>query len=301
MNYKKSCYLKWEYWNNAFNYRKRKNKELFIPELISLKVNNLEELKNIFKLEKIKLWNKIVFEDYDFNDKLQSCYWLKNFYEIEIDINSESNIKTNLNIKILNKTKKIYLFDNHNHAYYFWYLARNKKLIQDNSILFHIDEHADTRDPILDNNYLNYEKPWLNKDILNIKTTKYLLKPESLNLDNIYKYTNYYLNVWNYIIPAEREWLVSKTIQIKTEFALREYLGWKYTKYLSPNKSIILNLDLDFFQPDLDFIDYDFKKEVILDLMNKADIITVATSPFFIDQDLAIKVFKDIVQSFYKS
>jgi hypothetical protein len=51
---------------------------------------------------------------------------------------------------------------------------------------------------------------------------------------------------------------------------------------------------LDFFQPDLDFIDYDLKKKVVLDIAKKASIITVATSPFFINQSLAIKVFKDL-------
>jgi hypothetical protein len=57
---------------------------------------------------------------------------------------------------------------------------------------------------------------------------------------------------------------------------------------------VVLNLDLDFFQPDLDYIDYELKKKVILDIAKKADIITVSTSPFFIDQNLAVKVFKDI-------
>jgi hypothetical protein len=60
------------------------------------------------------------------------------------------------------------------------------------------------------------------------------------------------------------------------------------------DEGIILNLDLDFFQPDLDFIDYDLKKKVVLDAASKAKVITVATSPFFIDQELAVKVFKDI-------
>jgi hypothetical protein len=36
------------------------------------------------------------------------------------------------------------------------------------------------------------------------------------------------------------------------------------------------------------------KKKVILDIAEKASIITVSSSPFFIDQKLAIKVFKDI-------
>jgi hypothetical protein len=53
-------------------------------------------------------------------------------------------------------------------------------------------------------------------------------------------------------------------------------------------------LDLDFFQRELDFIDYDLKKKVILDIAKKASVITISTSPFFIDQELAIKVFKDL-------
>ncbi|MDR0771974.1 MAG: hypothetical protein LBF15_02780 [Candidatus Peribacteria bacterium] len=57
---------------------------------------------------------------------------------------------------------------------------------------------------------------------------------------------------------------------------------------------IILNLDLDFFEPNLDYIDYDLKKKFILEVADKADLITVATSPFFINQELALKVFKDI-------
>jgi hypothetical protein len=60
------------------------------------------------------------------------------------------------------------------------------------------------------------------------------------------------------------------------------------------NNQKILNLDLDFFQPDLDFIDYDLKKQVILDIAKKVDVITIASSPFFIDQKLALKVLKDI-------
>jgi hypothetical protein len=71
---------------------------------------------------------------------------------------------------------------------------------------------------------------------------------------------------------------------------LEDYLN---NKEINKN-NIILNLDLDFFQPDLDFIDYELKKKVILDIAKKASIITVSTSPFFIEQNLAIRVFKDL-------
>ena len=37
-----------------------------------------------------------------------------------------------------------------------------------------------------------------------------------------------------------------------------------------------------------------WEKKVVLDAASKASVITIATSPFFINQELAIKVFKDI-------
>jgi hypothetical protein len=55
-----------------------------------------------------------------------------------------------------------------------------------------------------------------------------------------------------------------------------------------------LNLDLDFFEPELDFIDYELKKKVIVDIASKSSFITVSTSPFFINQELALKVFFDL-------
>ena len=204
--YKNSFYIKNPVWNNAFSFDKRLNKELYVANLI--KVNNLEE---------IKLWEKVVFEDFNFSWKLEPCMWLNNFYEIEWN------------------NKKIYLFDNHNHAYYFWYLARDLKIIWDNNILYHIDEHSDMRDP-----------------------KKYLLKPESLDLEKVFDYTNNFLNVGNYIIPAIKEWIINEVIQIRNESNLLEYFcNERLQSFITNKKNIILNLDLDFFQPDLDFIDYE--------------------------------------------
>lgn len=236
--YKKPFYIKEELWNNAFSFNKRKNREIYVPSLIKANISD------------IKLWNKIVFEDFWFDDKLLSCTWLSNFYEIDWN------------------WKKIFMIDNHNHAYYFWYLARSKWLISDNNVLFHVDEHSDMRDP-----------------------GNYLLKPNSNELNNVFNYTNYEINVWNYIIPAIKEWIISKVIQIRNEENLISYIN---NNKITNNKNIILNLDLDFFQPDLDFIPYELKKKVVLDIAKNAKVITVATSPFFINQELALKVFKDI-------
>ena len=231
--YKEWFYLTNPVWNNAFSYKERDNKKIYVPQLVN------------WIIDDIQLWDQIVFEDYDFNDKLSSCYGLKNFY------------------KLWWEGKDMYLFDNHNHAYYFWYLARSEWVIWDHNTLIHIDEHADTRDS------------W-----------EYLYKPDSYDLEKVFQFTNYTLNVGNYIIPAQKEGIIRDVIQIRNQTNLEDYrdlrfdLGW----------DIILNLDLDFFQPDLEFIDYDLKKKVVLDAAKKAKVITVATSPFFIDQQLAIKV-----------
>lgn len=226
--------------NNAFSFEQRKNKKLWVPKLIEAEIWDIE------------LWDEVVFEDFGFDDQLSTNTGLKNFYKISW------------------QGKDIYLFDNHNHAYYFWYLARNQNIIWDDNTLIHIDEHADTRDP-----------------------GEYLMKPDSQDLQKVFHYTNYVYNVWNYIIPAQKEGLISRTIQVRNTYNLEEYLDLRSTL----GENIILNLDLDFFQPDLDFIDYDLKKKVVLDAAKKAKIITVATSPFFINQDLAIKVFKDIFEN----
>ena len=237
--YKKSFYITQAVWNNAFSFNKRENKKLYVPAL--KKINNFDD---------IKLWKEVVFEDFDFDWNLSTNTGLENFYELDWE------------------WTKIYLFDNHNHALYFWYLARDKWLVGDNNLLYHVDEHSDMRDP------------W-----------EYILKPESKDMQKVFNYTNFWeVNVGNYIIPAQKEWLIWDIVQIRNEENLLSYLNDKDKK----QSNIILNLDLDFFQPDLDFIDYELKKNIILDIAKKASMITVATSPFFIDQNLALKVFRDL-------
>jgi hypothetical protein len=72
---------------------------------------------------------------------MQTCYGLENLYEYNSLLNP-------LAFQGEGATKpKIYLVDNHNHVMYFWYLARQQGIITDDSLLYHIDEHADTRDP----------------------------------------------------------------------------------------------------------------------------------------------------------
>ena len=61
--------------NNAFSFTKRKNNKLYVPKL-----------KNIESFDEVELLGenteKITFEDYDFDNVLQTCYGLKNLYDL---------------------------------------------------------------------------------------------------------------------------------------------------------------------------------------------------------------------------
>lgn len=241
--YNKWFFIESPVWNNEFSFDKRQNKKLFVPEIIEAK--SFDEIKFQDDLE------KIAFEDFDFDDKLSTNYWLKNFYRFQM------------------WWKEVVLFDNHNHAFYFWYEARSRKIIWDKNILIHIDQHADTRD-----------------------NDKIISKSDSKNLEKVFDFTNFVLNVWDYIIPAQKEGIIENIVQIRNTKNLEDYLQNFSNK--KNNSKIILNLDLDFFASELDFIDFELKKKVILDVFEKASYVTVCTSPFFVDQRLAVEKFKEI-------
>ena len=241
--YNKWFFIESPVWNNEFSFDKRQNKKLFVPEIIEAK--SFDEIKFQDDLE------KIAFEDFDFDDKLSTNYWLKNFYRFQM------------------WWKEVVLFDNHNHAFYFWYEARSKKIIWDKNILIHIDQHADTRD-----------------------NDKIISKSDSKSLEKVFDFTNFVLNVWDYIIPAKKEGIIENIVQIRNTKNLEDYLQNFSNK--KNNSKIILNLDLDFFASELDFIDFELKKKVILDAFEKASYVTVCTSPFFVDQGLAVEKFKEI-------
>jgi len=271
--YSKDFYISEPVGNNAFSYDARPHKELYVPALKN--IESLEEVRfhpylspTLSYEEREQAAKRVTLEEYDFEGNMQTCFGLENLYELNSLLNP-------LPFQGKGATKpKIYIVDNHNHVFYFWYLTRSLGVIRDNALLYHIDEHADTRDP------------W-----------EYLLKPDSQDLQKAFDYTNFTLNVGNYIIPAEKEWLIWQTIQIRGESALQEYiktplsiLSWEERW----NHNIILNLDLDFFEPELDFIDYNLKKQVILDIAKKADLITICTSPYFINQQRALEVLRDL-------
>ena len=159
----------------------------------------------------------------------------------------------------------IYIFDNHNHAFTFWHLERANGTVKDGAALIHIDQHKDTREP-----------------------ASYLTKKDAKDPEKVFRYTNTVLNVGNFIPPAQRTGLIGDIINISSMAELVSIQN-----QIPPEKkadyNLILDIDLDFFAPELDYIDNNLKISTIKKLIPQANLITVATSPFFIDQELAIK------------
>lgn len=155
------------------------------------------------------------------------------------------------------------VMDNHNHAFYFWEEARALGQIQPGAALIHIDGHKDMRE-----------------------------RPEPYRghtLEDAFLFTNEVLNVGNYIVPAVQNGTIGDIQFVTSEAALED--GEFFDR-----RNKILNLDLDYFAPELAYIDFKKAKAFILRHVENAALITVCTSPFFIDQNVALQRLLDVFE-----
>lgn len=153
--------------------------------------------------------------------------------------------------------------DNHNHALYFWYEALAAGRIAPGAALIHLDQHRDTRVP------------------------GRLLSPAA-TLADVFRYTNFELNVGNFVVPAQQTGLVSEVLFATGTDALD-------ARHLAGRANSILNIDLDFFVPEMAYIDFGRTRRFIDAHLQSAAIVTIATSPFFIDQSRAIEYLRRLM------
>jgi hypothetical protein len=242
--------------NNAFSYEKRKSPQLWVPERKKMSLDELwkrwDEEGCEFLLEG-KEEDRVVFEDEDENGVLQSCKGMKYFVETEFE------------------GVPLFLFDNHNHALFFWYEAFVKGQLERGAKLVHVDQHKDMRKP---------ERALGAGEFMEWGAG-------GVALEKMKKYVNEDVNVGNYIVPALEEGLLSD-VQLLTGES-----GLEASPFLE-SENMILNLDLDFFAPELGKIDFEKARTFIREHAKRARLITVATSPFFIDQVLALKLFEKL-------
>lgn len=224
----KGFYIDKPYGNNVFSYEERENKKIFVPKLIE---GNLED---------VEVGENIVFNEIDEENEVKAK-GLKNLVQYKL------------------KDKTIYIFDNHNHAFYFWMKSLKNNEFNKGCKLVHVDQHKDMREP-----------------------QDYIVDIQ--NLDDVFRYTNEVLNVGNFIQPALKKEIFSQVIIIDSSYSFDVKVEGEY----------VLDVDLDIFSRDMDYIPYDFRLNKIKNLIKDAKIITIATSPYFIEQDYAIKVLKEL-------
>ena len=155
-------YINKPYGNNVFSYEERENKKIFVPRLIE------------GDLYDVQVGDNIAFNEID-EEKEIKAIGLKNLVQYKL------------------RDKTIYIFDNHNHAFYFWMKSLKNKEFNKGCKLVHVDQHKDMREP----NHYNVDVD---------------------SLDNVFTYTNDVLNVGNFIQPALKKEIFSQVIIIDSSY-----------------------------------------------------------------------------------
>lgn len=58
---------------------------------------------------------------------------------------------------------------------------------------------------------------------------------------------------------------------------------------------LLLDIDLDFRAPEMNIEKYKATIEKTKEIMEQAELITIATSPYFLDQQRALEILKDLL------
>ena len=159
--------------------------------------------------------------------------------------------------------KDIVIVDNHNHVFFFWVYALTRGTIFPGGTLVHVDQHKDTRDP--------QDPPGF-------------VLEEASALDKAFHYTNFVLNVGNFIQPAVQLGIFSKLEMIQNRSDFEK----------DPLVDFVLDIDMDIFARDMQYIDEAYKIKKLKKLIAQSKLITIATSPFFMDQSEAIRIIKQL-------
>ncbi len=154
----------------------------------------------------------------------------------------------------------VYIVDNHNHALSFRYTYKTSNVQRPTCNVIHIDQHTD------------------------IKENENIFSPD----DNIETFVNEKTNVGNFITAAINSWIVKDVVQVRTDYTLQNV-----QRVTSNVQRFILDVDID-FRADKEATEADL--EIVRKLMKQAQLVTIATSPYFMNQEKAIKLIQQLVK-----
>jgi hypothetical protein len=98
------------------------------------------------------------------------------------------------------------------------------------------------------------------------------------------------VNVGNFLRHALDTNLITWSTQINTEYSL---LNFDYSTLELSN--YILDIDLDFRHPEMSIEQFEKTIQITKNLIKKAKIVTIATSPYFLNQNLALKLLRLLI------
>lgn len=214
----------------------------------------------IWNFKDLKFWKEIVFEDFD-DWKLVREIWFKN------------------HLWILDKKNfpPIFICDNHNHVLESWKFFKWER-----TQLIHIDQHPDFTDykkPVKNFrrdlricDYIKFaiDEKWINKNFISLCE----------NIDFNKYFEENYFNNWKKFSDSEK---------IFSQFE---------KKFLKKNweEKIILNIDLDIFVDRQTMVNHEKIFEFIKFLKWKVDLISIASSPLFLEKEKVLPLIKKILK-----
>lgn len=196
--------------NNFFSHEKRTEKTINIPAMIE---------GNLHAISESQQYSFVEFDDQEIERK---CKGIRNFI----------------------RNENTFLFDNHNHSYYFFRIFLEENNI-DTINFVHVDQHKDMRKPEINfNQYVQNLKPEIEFEKLGFSKEEYQKLKKKTSFEKISKwflYTQNMLNVGNFIVPLQEEGLIKKLVIIDSEYSMDSLRLDNLGDY-------VLDLDLDFFQ-----------------------------------------------------
>lgn len=259
------------YSNNRLDYDTRRNKSIVVPSLI------------MGTLDDVKISNNIAIEC-EVDGKIVAGKGLKNLVFLD------------------NARVPTWIMDNHNHAFAFWYEALSRGYIQSWSLLVHIDQHTDLGTPLFFPKVKDTSK---SKRVDDISLFPGTIGIHFQTYEEVEEYTNSILTIADFIVPALADWLISEAHMITGEDrqASQSYVWQMNNDGMLIKKSSLLPFSLDLYPSvivdlDLDYFAQWFDEKICLEnviyWLQKADIVTIATSPLFIEQEQALKILKNL-------
>jgi hypothetical protein len=224
--------------NNAFSLDRKSERD-------DLKVTPLRS----GYIEDLKIGEHVAFQDFDGEEWLE-CSGLE--YSV---LSLQSGIP-------------IYVFDNHNHAFYGWAEGMKSDAFKKGATLVHLDAHFDDTQPVHVDVDLN-------------------------DLEDVWKYTNETLQIASFIKPALELGTFSNVLNYV------ESSNFTQLPDLKPDQEVILDIDLDVFCDEMSHVSWSEKLNVIRHFLPNTKLVTMATSPFFIDQQRAIDIAKRLLDEVF--